>query len=67
MKAVHEMGCEARKIKIDAYYNGEYVGSYNGKAETAKQLGISEKTVYNRLHGKFAPRNGYTFVKRAVI
>ena len=66
MKSVHKMGCEARKIKIDAYYNGEYIGSFNGKQETAKQLGISEKTVYNRLHGRFTTRSGYTFVQRAV-
>lgn len=67
MQAVHELGCEARRIKIEAYYNGEYVGCFNGKAEAAKQLGISEKTVYNRLHCRFTPRSGYTFVQRAVI
>ena len=63
---VHKMGIEARKLKIDAYYNGKYIGSFDSKKETAEQLGISEKTVYNRLHGRFTTRNGYTFVQKAV-
>lgn len=66
VQRVNKIGIEARKIKIDAYYNGEYVGSFNGKQETAKELGISEKTVYNRLHGRFSSRSGYTFVKKVV-
>lgn len=66
MMAVTSMGVEACKIKIDAYYNGEYIGSFNGKAEAAKQLGISEKTIYNRLNGKFNSRSGYSFKRRAV-
>ena len=53
-------------VKVDAFYNGEYVGSYNSKKEAAEKLGISEKTVYNRLHGRFTSRSGYTFVQRAV-
>lgn len=67
IKAINPMGVEAKKIKIDAYYNGEYVGSYNSKKETAEKLGVNEKTVYNRLHGRFSSRSGYTFVQRAVI
>lgn len=67
VQRVNKMGIEAKKIKIDAYYNGEYIGSYNGKKNTANQLGISEKTVYNRLHGRFNSRSGYTFVEREVI
>lgn len=60
------MGVEARKIKLDVYLNGEFVGSYNGKKETAEALGISEKTIYNRLHGKYSSRSGYTFVQKVV-
>jgi hypothetical protein len=66
IRTINPIGIEARKIKIDAYYNGEYIGSYNGKQETAEKLGISEKTVYNRLHGRFSSRSGYTFVQRVV-
>lgn len=67
IKIINIMGIEARKMKIDAYYNGEYIGSYNSKNETAEKLGISPKTVYNRLHGRFSSRSGYTFVQKAVI
>jgi hypothetical protein len=67
IKVVNKLGIEASKIKIDAYYNGEFIGTFNGKKETAEQLGISEKTVYNRLHGRFSSRSGYTFVEKAVI
>lgn len=67
MREVNRMGIEARKIKLDAYYDGKYVGSYNGKKEAADRLGISEKTVYNRLHGKFSSRSGYTFVEKVVV
>ena len=66
IKVINPVGIEAKKIKIDAYYNGEYIGSYNGKKETAEKLGISEKTVYNRLHGRFSSRSGYTFVQKVV-
>lgn len=66
IKVINPMGIEAKKIKIDAYYNGEYVGSYNGKKETAEKLGVSEKTVYNRLHNRFSTRSGYTFVQKVV-
>lgn len=66
VQRVHKMGIEAKKLKIDAYYNGEFIGSFNGKKEMADKLGISEKTVYNRLHGRFSSRSGYTFVQRAV-
>lgn len=58
---LHDIGVESRKIKIDVYYNGEYVCAYNSKKETAKNLNISEKTVYNRLHNRFSTRSGYTF------
>ena len=67
MKAVHKMGVEARKIKLDAYLDGEYIGSFNGKKTAAEALGISEKTVYNRLHGRFTSRAGYTFVQKVVV
>jgi hypothetical protein len=67
LKAINPVGIEARKIKIDAYYNGEYIGSFNGKKETADRLGISEKTVYNRLHGRFTSRSGYTFAEKVVV
>lgn len=66
-KALHCLGAEARKIKIDAYFNGEYIGSYNGKEKCAKALGISEKTVYNRLHNKYSTRSGYTFIQSEVM
>lgn len=66
VQRMNKLGIEARKIKLDAYYNGEYIGSYNGKKEAADSLGISEKTVYNRLHGRFTSRSGYTFVKKVV-
>ena len=66
IQRINKLGIEARKIKIDAYYNGEYIGSYNGKKETADSLGISEKTVYNRLHDRFSSRSGYTFVQKVV-
>lgn len=67
VKAVNKMGTEARSIKIDAYLNGVFVGSYGSKKETAEKLGVSEKTVYNRLHDRFTTRSGYTFVKKVVI
>ena len=67
VKRVRKTGVEARKIKIDAYYQGEYVGSFNGKKETAEQLGVSEKTIYNRLHDRFSSRSGYTFVEKVVV
>lgn len=67
MKVVNELGKEARRIKVDAYYNGEYVGSFDSKKDVAEKLGVSEKTVYNRLHNKYSSRSGYTFVQRAVI
>ena len=66
VQRINKIGIEARKIKIDAFYNGEYIGSYNGKKETAERLGISEKTVYNRLHNRFTSRSGYTFVQKVV-
>ena len=66
VQRVNKLGIEARKIKIDAFYNGEYIGSFNGKKEVAERLGISEKTVYNRLHGRFTTRSGYTFVRKVV-
>lgn len=66
VQMVNKLGTEARKIKIDAYYNGEYIGSYNGKKEAADSLGISEKTVYNRLNNRFTTRSGYTFVRKVV-
>lgn len=59
---INPMGIEAKKIKLDAYFNGVYVGSFNGKKEAAKKLNISEKTIYNRLHGRFSSRTGYSFV-----
>lgn len=51
---------DALRKRIDVYQNGEYVGRFIGKAETAKKLGISEKTIYNSLHG-MTNRNGYAF------
>lgn len=51
---------DASRKKIDVYRNGEYIGRFVGKAEAAKQLGISEKTIYNSLHG-MTNRNGYAF------
>lgn len=65
-KELHTIGVEARKMKLDAFLNGEYVGSYNGKLEAAQALGISQKTIYNRLHNKFSARTGYTFALKAV-
>lgn len=53
-------------VKVDAFFNGEYVGSFDSKKEAAERLGISEKTVYNRLHGRFSSRSGYTFVQKVV-
>lgn len=67
VKIVSRLGMEAKKIKIDAYYDGEYIGSFNGKKETSAQLGISEKTIYNRLHNRFSSRSGYTFVESEVV
>ncbi len=67
IRRINPIGIETRKMKIDAYYNGEYIGSYNGKKETAEQLQISEKTIYNRLHNRFSSRSGYTFVQKVVI
>ena len=67
MKQVNELGKEARRIKLDAYFEGEYIGSFNGKKEAADALNISEKTIYNRLHNRYNTRSGYTFVQRAVI
>lgn len=66
-RELHSLGVEARKIKIDAYYNGVFIGSFNGKKETAKALNISDKTIYNRLHGRYNSRSGYTFVQKVVI
>lgn len=46
--------------RLDVYRNGEYIGRFVGKAETAKRLGINEKTIYNALHG-MTNRSGYVF------
>ncbi len=46
--------------RIDVYKNGEYIGRFVGKAETAKLLGINEKTIYNSLRGT-KNRSGYSF------
>ena len=67
VKQLHEMGVEARRIKIDAYFNGEYIGSFDSKKETAEKLGVSEKTIYNRLNNHFSTRSGYFFVKRGEL
>lgn len=66
IKTINPMGIEARKMKIDAYLNGEYIGSYNSKKEAAEKLHINEKTVYNRLHNRFSSKSGYTFVQKVV-
>lgn len=66
VKRINKLGIEAKKLNIDAYYNGVFIGSFNGKKEAAEKLHISEKTVYNRLHGRYTTRSGYTFVKKVV-
>ncbi len=66
-KELHHIGVEARKIKLDVFFRGEHIGSYNGKEECAKALGISQKTIYNRLHNRYSSRSGYTFVQKVVI
>lgn len=66
-KELHKMGVEAKKIRINAYLNGKYIGSFDSKKETAKKLGVSEKTIYNRLHNRFNSRSGYLFEQKVVI
>lgn len=66
LQRVNKLGVEAHKVKVDAFYNGEYIGSYNSKKEAADHLGVSEKTIYNRLHGKFTSRSGYMFAEKVV-
>lgn len=63
-KELWKSSLESICLKIDAFFNGEYIGSFNSKKEAAKTLNISEKTIYNRLHNKFNSRTGYTFVLR---
>lgn len=66
VKKLQRMGVEAKKKKIDAYFNGVYIGSFDSKKETAEKLGVSEKTIYNRLHNRFSTRSGYFFAEKVV-
>ncbi|MCI1958982.1 MAG: NUMOD4 motif-containing HNH endonuclease [Clostridia bacterium] len=53
---------------ILAYKNGEFIGEYKGKESCAKEIGISPKTIYNRLNGRYTSRSGYTFeLKKEVV
>lgn len=51
---------EANGIRICVYKGNSLIGKYNSKREVAQALGISEKTVYNDLHG-MTSRHGYVF------
>ena len=61
--AASKLGADAIRIKIEVFKDGVFVGTFDGKANCAEELGISEKTIYNRLNGKFSSRSGYTFKK----
>lgn len=67
VQRINKLGVETRRIKIDAFYNGKYIGSYESKKEAAEKTGVSEKTIYNRLHGNFSSRSGYSFAEKVVI
>lgn len=63
-KNLWKLSLESVCLKIDAFFNGEFLGSFNSKKETAQALNISEKTIYNRLHNRFNSKTGYTFKLR---
>lgn len=46
--------CRKKILKLS---NGAVETSYNSKAEAAKALAVSEKTVYNYLHGVSKPKD----------
>ena len=54
-------GAAAMELEIAAYKNGRYIGRFVGKKKCADALGVSEKTVYNRINGRFSSRSGYDF------
>lgn len=56
-------GAEVSTITIDVFKNGEYVGRFKGKEKCAIELGISPKTIYNGINGRYGSRNGYEFKK----
>lgn len=60
-KIASAKGAQAIRKKLNVYKDGVFIGTFIGKFEVAKHLGISEKTVYNRLNGRFSSRSGYTF------
>lgn len=53
-------------VAVEAYFNEKYVGTYKSKETASKATGVSVKTIYNRLHGRFSNRNGWDF-KEVVI
>lgn len=48
-------------MTLKVYKNDEYIGTFEGKKETAKKLNIDAKTIYNALHKNMKNRDGYTF------
>lgn len=58
-----KIGAEKTQITIDVYKDNEYMGRFVGKKKCAEELGISEKTIYNRLNGRFSDRQGFKFVE----
>lgn len=48
-------------MKIRVTQNGIHLGDFYGKEFCAKQLGISPKTIYNGINGKYKSRQGYEF------
>lgn len=59
-------GTKKKKLKINAFLNGELIGRFESKKEAAEKLNISPKTIYNRLHNRFRSKTGYTFEIREV-
>lgn len=60
MKA-SKLGVQKTRKQIIAYKNGIKVGVFKSKKDCALKLGISEKTIYNRLVGNYSSRTGFDF------
>lgn len=58
-----KLGAEKHSIHIAAYKNNVFIGKFDSITECARYLGISVKTIYNRLNNNFSSRTGYEFEK----
>lgn len=52
---------EANSHTIKVWQNGVYIGVFTSKQQCAKELNISEKTIYNAIRNKHKNKRGYVF------